>query len=371
MKDLKASILGIGTELTQGQIINQNAQWISQQLELLGVDCSSHLVVPDQETLMLDGLRWCDQHSDLIFVTGGLGPTSDDFTRDIIAKFLNLPLQWHEPSWRHIQAYFERSGRTAKDIQKQQAYFPQGSEILNNTKGTANGFRLSYGVNKHIVVLPGPPREIHQIWSSQLENWLQQITTDLDPWITDSWHCLGVGESDVALELMPVIPKEYLSQIGYRVHLPYVEVKLMYKKSQSSVFATLSQEIQTKLAAWTVLKNKETAIDLLCKKLENFKSIQICCPGFTELISKKLSATRSAIWQHNISFSNSSELQVIKAQQIQLMITQQDSDYYVHTVSEKHQHKTKIIAPDFFKKAPERLPLYVLEMSILTWAQQL
>ena len=121
---MKASILALGTELTTGQIANKNAAWISEKLKSFGVVVSMHLTVPDDRKLILESLHYIEQHADLIFVTGGLGPTSDDFTRDIITEWAEKKMVFDAQSWEQILERFKNRGFTARDIQKQQCYFP-------------------------------------------------------------------------------------------------------------------------------------------------------------------------------------------------------------------------------------------------------
>src|SRR4051794_23818144 len=98
----KASILAIGTELTTGQITNRNAAWISEQLVNLGAEVVLHEVVADEHQHIREALERCGKVSQLVFVTGGLGPTSDDFTRNVVAEWLGQPLEFDDPSWKRI-----------------------------------------------------------------------------------------------------------------------------------------------------------------------------------------------------------------------------------------------------------------------------
>src|SRR4051794_7715109 len=98
----KASILAVGTELTTGQVTNRNAAWISEQLVHLGVEVVLHETVPDDRHGIRRALDHCAGLSQFIFVTGGLGPTTDDFTREIIAEWLGQPLQFHEEIWKQV-----------------------------------------------------------------------------------------------------------------------------------------------------------------------------------------------------------------------------------------------------------------------------
>ena len=139
---MKASVLAIGTELTNGQILNKNAATISQKLKTFGLQTELHLTVPDNHKLMLESMRYLEAQSDLIFITGGLGPTSDDFTRDVVSTWVGKPLQFDENSWNQIVQRLTVRGLQVREIQRQQCFFPEGSEILQNKEGTANAFRL-------------------------------------------------------------------------------------------------------------------------------------------------------------------------------------------------------------------------------------
>jgi molybdenum cofactor synthesis domain-containing protein len=158
---MKAIVLGIGTELVDGQIVNKNAAWISEKLKKIGLTTALHLVVPDDKKLILEALDFCAQYADLMFVTGGLGPTTDDFTREVISTWTNLELKFDEDSWQHIKDRLEPRGYVVKDIQRQQCFYPAGSVVLKNSEGTANAFYLE-AKDKKIFVLPGPPREMYK-----------------------------------------------------------------------------------------------------------------------------------------------------------------------------------------------------------------
>lgn len=267
-RPMKATILGIGTELTTGQITNKNGSWISKQLIDYGVTTSSHIVVPDDKKLIIDGLDFCAKTSQIIFITGGLGPTSDDFTRDIISEWTQTKLIFNESSWQHVQNRLTSRGFTVKDIQRQQCFFPENSKILTNSNGTANGFYMKYIKNSfiiHLFVLPGPPREIESIWNDHISDWLKENTRSLDKTITKSWDTLGVGESDVATLVENALQGKTESlpmDIGYRVHLPYVEVKLSYPESVSYTCDLFVQNVDQALKNITVLKNFDDIVNL-------------------------------------------------------------------------------------------------------------
>lgn len=271
----KATILGVGTELTTGQIVNKNGSWISEKLIPYGIETSAHIVVPDHRELILKSLDYAASQSDFIFVTGGLGPTSDDFTRDLISQWAGKELVFDEASWGHVQVRLTSRGFTVKDIQRQQCYFPSGAKILTNSQGTANGFQLtveSAHGPKEVFVLPGPPREIEAIWNDSIVKWLFVQTQLFDKKVTQSWDTLGVGESDVAVLVEKCFENKWPDlqyDLGYRVHLPYVEVKFSYMKSQENLAKAITEKINTALKDITILRHFQDIAqifsDLVCK----------------------------------------------------------------------------------------------------------
>ena len=271
---MKISVLGIGTELTDGQISNKNDQWISQQMKSLGVSSTSHVVVPDEKHLMLTALKFCAEHSDVVFVTGGLGPTSDDFTRDVIAEWCGKKLIWDEKSWKHIEERLLPRGIAVKEIQRQQCYFPEGSRVLLNRLGTANAFSIRHS-EKDIYVLPGPPREIEAIWQDWISAEMKNKSAHLDPLVTSSWDTIGVGESDVA-DLVVQALKNQKVEIGYRVHLPFVEVKITFPKSNSSQAETWKKSLESAIGSITVLRDAENSAQDLSQRLSAFPKTWIC-----------------------------------------------------------------------------------------------
>lgn len=268
---MKASILAIGTELTTGQILNKNATNLSQKLKNLGVNISVHLTVPDHRQIILDSLKYLETQladdSDLLFVTGGLGPTSDDFTRDVLAEWAGIEMKFDQMSWDSVVERLTSRGFKVRDMQKQQCYFPVNANILTNTEGTANGFRF-VAKNKIVYVLPGPPREIEAIWNLHIAGELSEKTKNLDRLITHAWDTIGVGESEVAFAVEEALKQRPANlEIGYRVHLPYVEVKLSYLSADREKWAPWIKKTEDVLQAITVARDFSDAVTQACEKI--------------------------------------------------------------------------------------------------------
>ena len=365
---MKATVLGIGTELVDGQIVNKNAAWISKQLKDLGLTTSLHLVVPDDRKLIMEALDFCATHGDLMFVTGGLGPTSDDFTRDLISEWSGKPLHFDEDSWQHIKERLEPRGYTVKEIQRQQCYFPEGSQILKNPQGTANAFHMQTK-NQNLFVLPGPPREIEAVWDLSIASWLQANTDQLDPFITKYWDTMGVGESDVAMIVEDIL-KDVQIEKGYRVHLPYVEVKLSFLKSQEIKYAPLIEKITKGLSHCLITQNQEDVTALLSERLEKHSSVSIqdsVTGAF--LMNRLLPVSRNLMTNHQWSFSNNITNE--KAP-LKLLIEKQDEHTCQVSLITKDQSLSEILkSPYTSPLMHERRLQYFAELAMIFWLKHL
>lgn len=269
---MRASIISVGTELTNGQILNKNAQWLAEKLDLLGIITDFQISTPDQKENILSALRLCED-SDLLFITGGLGPTTDDFTREVVAEWAAHKLIFDEKSWQRIHDILTPRRIPIREMQRQQCYFPEGSTILVNSAGTANGYKFKRG--KQIVfVLPGPPKEIESIWKSEIETDMEKITASLDPWVTYSWNTMGLGESEIAFKTEEAL-KNITIEKSYRVHLPYVEVKVSFHRSKAAQYKTAVDAVDLALLPWTISKNKEDLNKNLNLFLQNYDSIYV------------------------------------------------------------------------------------------------
>ena len=142
---MNTEIIAVGSELLLGQIVNTNAQFISQNLSDLGINVYYHTVVGDNRNRFMEALNIASKRADLIITTGGLGPTMDDLTKETIADFLGFELVLHEPSARAIREYFEKRGRTLTENNLKQAMFPKDAIVLPNHHGTAPGAILEKG----------------------------------------------------------------------------------------------------------------------------------------------------------------------------------------------------------------------------------
>ncbi|MGI5898309.1 MAG: competence/damage-inducible protein A [Christensenellales bacterium] len=162
---MKAELISVGTELLLGQTLNTNVQYLSRQLSYMGIDVFFHVTVGDNIKRLLHSISEALSRSDIVILTGGLGPTADDITKEAVAEHFGLPMKEDPGSLEHLTAYFKRSGREMTPNNLKQAFFPEGSIIMPNRKGTAPGCIVERG-GKCAIILPGPPFEMEDMFQS-------------------------------------------------------------------------------------------------------------------------------------------------------------------------------------------------------------
>ncbi len=192
-------ILSVGTELLMGQIANTDAQFLARRLAVLGITMHRQTTVGDNPGRVKEALGEALSRADLVITTGGLGPTEDDLTKEMVAEYFGLPMELHADSLERIAAFFRTVGRPMTQNNRKQALMPRGARVMPNRKGTAPGCIVEQG-GKIVAVLPGPPFELTDMYEQQLEPYLLARS---DKVIASRFlHMVGVGESEVETRLL-------------------------------------------------------------------------------------------------------------------------------------------------------------------------
>jgi nicotinamide-nucleotide amidase len=201
---MKAEIIAVGTELLLGQIVNTNAQFLSQACAALGVDIYFQTVVGDNESRLLDSLRLASSRADVVICTGGLGPTQDDLTKDVLSDYLGRKLYIHEPSMDKIAGFFHTRGVPMVESNARQALMLEGSDPLLNDTGMAVGIALTAN-GTHYILLPGPPKEMKPMFTNYAAAWLRSVMADEVPLYSKMLKFAGIGESNLEHQLIDLI----------------------------------------------------------------------------------------------------------------------------------------------------------------------
>ena len=189
---MKASVFGVGSELLLGHTLDTNTAELAADLKEHGAQVEVTYRVADRREPLVRELRHALSHSDLVVVTGGLGPTPDDVTREAVAEALGAPLEFDPGAFETIRAFFQRLGKPMPKINEKQAKKPAGARWLENPRGTAPGFLWQEG-GKTLVVLPGPPAEWRPMWQAAKK----ALGLEQKPRYRKVLKTFGLGESDL------------------------------------------------------------------------------------------------------------------------------------------------------------------------------
>jgi nicotinamide-nucleotide amidase len=201
MRTITAELLTIGDEILYGQIVDTNSQWMSVALSDIGVKVIRKTTVGDQESEILTAFAEAESRADIVLITGGLGPTSDDLTKPCLAKYFNCEIRMHDEALAEVTEFFKSRGRELTEINRQQAALPVCCEKVTNKMGTAPGMWFAQH-GKIFVSMPGVPHEMKRMMSDIIIPKLQQ--TFKTPVIQHTViRTVGIGESFLAEKIAP------------------------------------------------------------------------------------------------------------------------------------------------------------------------
>ena len=202
---MDAAILAIGSEMLTPQRVDTNSLYMTDHLNARGVEVLFKMVVGDQRDHLVQAMQYALDRVDLLFVSGGLGPTEDDLTRDAVALLCQRPLVFSQEICGWIEERFARMKRTMAEVNKRQAYVVEGAQVLPNDRGTAPGQWVEHE-GRHIVLLPGPPHELKAMFEGQI---LPKLDGLLPKQVirTRFYRVAGMGESDLDQLIAPVYNK--------------------------------------------------------------------------------------------------------------------------------------------------------------------
>ena len=275
---MNAEILAVGTELLMGQIANTNAQYISSRLPDVGINVYYHTVVGDNPERLKGVLLKALERSDVVIITGGLGPTMDDLTKETVASCLNRSLCLHEDSLEKIKMAFIRMNREMTQNNMKQAYMPENCIVFDNHNGTAPGCMIEEK-GKTVIMLPGPPAEMKPMFEEYVMPYMQKKSNCR----LESKHIrvFGIGESMLESMLMDLIEKQTnptlatyakAGEVEVRVTARYDEntkdkediltptVETICQKLGSSIFSLNNDDLE--IVAYNALRDKGRTLSL-------------------------------------------------------------------------------------------------------------
>ena len=245
---MKAVILSIGDELTLGQTVDTNSAYLSDQLVQRGIFPVYHETIPDDQDMIAAAVERAASTNDVVLITGGLGPTDDDLTRQAVAQALGTTLELDEESLQQIEDFFIKRGRVMSERNRVQAMCPMGAITLANSCGTAPGLRAKIH-NARIYVMPGVPKEMRAMFERQIAT---DLPTDTGKAIrTAKINTIGKGESDIAEILGDLADRERNPLVGTTAANGVVSIRIRSefpseKEADTQLAATID-EVEAKL----------------------------------------------------------------------------------------------------------------------------
>ena len=235
-ENMKAELICVGTELLLGSIVNTNAAYLAEKCAALGISCYFQTVVGDNGERLSQVLRTAMERSDLVILSGGLGPTEDDLTKETVAEVCGIKMELHEPSKKAIEKYFAGKKAQATDNNWKQAMLPAGSVALENHNGTAPGIILETGDTK-LILLPGPPGELQPMFEESVVPYLAELTSQSI--CSQTVKICGVGESKAETMVKDLIEKQTNPTIATYAKPGEVHIRVTANAGDRKTGATL------------------------------------------------------------------------------------------------------------------------------------
>ncbi|MGM0126264.1 nicotinamide-nucleotide amidase [Enterococcus sp. AZ194] len=245
---MKAEIIAVGTELLLGQVVNTNATFLSEQLAGLGIDVYYQTVVGDNRGRIEELLVLADQRSDLIVLCGGLGPTEDDLTKEVVANHVGKSLVQDPEGYALLLEFFKKVNRPMTDNNLQQALTIEDSITLQNPNGLAVG-SLYQGDHSTYLLLPGPPSELKPMFRQSAVPQLEKVFPATEKLYSTVLRFYGIGESQLVTDLADLIDEQTNPTIAPYAKENEVTLRITVKTADESKGARLLKETEEKIIA--------------------------------------------------------------------------------------------------------------------------
>ena len=280
---MKAVIIAIGNELTSGQTVDTNSAWLARQLVLRGIETAAHHTVVDDRAAIARALTDAVATAELVFVTGGLGPTADDLTRHGLADAMGVELEPDEKALAGLEAFFRRRGRTMVPSNRVQAMFPVGAQPIENQRGTAPGIAAKLG-GSAVYVMPGVPHEMRWIYEHRIAG---QLPTAGVAIVQRVVHAFGTGESDIGSKIADLMHREANPTVGTTVAAGLISVRISARGETAGAAAALAdktaEEVKGRLGEWIIGEGDATMAsavgELLSKAGQTLSTAESCTGG--------------------------------------------------------------------------------------------
>ena len=294
---MTVELISVGTEILLGNIVNTNAAWLSEQCARLGLSCYYQSVVGDNAVRLKEQIQQALNRSDIVILTGGLGPTTDDLTKETAAQLMGKGLVMDMHSLERVEAYFKARRIEMTENNKKQALCPEGAMVLDNDNGTAPGLILEEN-GKRMILLPGPPNELHPLFEQQVKPYLQKLSPEI--FYSRTVKLCGIGESKAAAMIQDMIDAQTNPTIAPYAKTGEVELRLTAKAENTekaeAMLMPLEKAVRDALGDAVYAEGEDgnlqkTVVSMLLSRGLTLATAESCTGG---LIAKKITEVAGA-----------------------------------------------------------------------------
>jgi len=308
---MNIAILSIGNELLSGFTINTNASWIGKKLTNIGCSINNQITIKDNKNLILNALReLCNNEVHFLIITGGLGPTNDDMTRNALFKFVSTPETFDENYWRFLKEKYKKLNIDLPDSNKSQAIIPTKGKLIPNPIGSARGFQFKYK-NTEIISLPGVPSEMKLMMSESI---IPKIKNNISiPKFVKSISTYGIVES-MLVEKIKIITNQFLDcEIGYYPSIMGVDIRISgYDlRRLNQIIRDLKNNLKEFIYSSKNELMEEVVVRLAIKKKKTIAIAESCTGGLISDRITNVSGSSNIFKGSIISYSNESKVKLL------------------------------------------------------------
>ena len=305
-------ILSIGTELLLGNIVNTNAQWISEELSTLGLNHFRQSTIGDNSERITKLIKEISSRSNLLITTGGLGPTPDDLTTEAIAKSFNATLSEREYLWDQIKKKLSISGSNLnKSSLKKQCFFPKDAQIINNPRGTAPGMIWKPIEGFTILTFPGVPSEMKEMWKETAVNYIKNNFSDDYIFFSNTLKFSGIGESTISEKIDNLLKLKNPTVAPY-ANLGEVKLRLTARAKNElearKIINPVKEKLKKEFSKFIFGENDDNLSSVLIKELikrkESLVFAESCSGGLLSSSITSIPGSSQVFKGSIISYSN-------------------------------------------------------------------
>ena len=319
----RAAILSTGDEITTGKVVDTNANYIADKLVEAGIEVATVITVGDVAERIIWAWQQAIAQADVIISTGGIGPTTDDLTTELVARVAGVDLVFSEEVAERIRRIFASLNRPMPENNLKQAQFPAGATIIPNHLGTAPGYRLDLNTlhgDKHLIILPGVPREMKPMMEESVLPWLREMRGGGDIFLTRTFQTFGISESGLD-ELVAGAVNEQEGRLAFRANFPQISMRVTVRGRAHEVEARLeelSNRIRARIGSFVYGEGEvtmEEVVGQLLKDRGKTLGLAEACSG--GLVSHRLTNVpgSSAYFRGTVvAYSDAAKLQLLGVQ---------------------------------------------------------